>query len=482
MSQRVLWSGRFKEIASDQTLAFTSSLAVDRRLAWYDVMGSIAHAQMLSRQGVLPPLEVSKIVEGLKGLLDDIENDALHFSEKLEDVHTNVEFQLTERVGEAGARLHTARSRNDQVATDFRMFLRDQVLEMCAAIADLQSALIKMAKGHLDTIMPGFTHMQHAQPVSLAHHLLAHVQRLQRDTERFLQAYGRINLCPLGASALAGTTYPIDRRFTAEALGFKEPTENSLDSVSDRDFASEFVFCTSLLMTHLSSISEEIVIWSTPEFSFVEVSDAFSTGSSIMPQKKNPDVAELIRGRTGITFGNLMSLLTMNKALPLAYNRDLQEDKGLVLSASDTALQSARIMASMLTTLTFNRTRMREAAEKGYLNATELADYLVTKGVPFRRAHEITGKVVRHAIDKDKRLEELGLEELRHYSDSIMADVFDVLPVEKCVERRTSYGGTARKAVETQLSKAQKAMRLSIEHAKAERGRLDLAFRSLLSD
>jgi len=481
VSKQVLWSGRFRRIASDQTLAYTSSISVDSRLAWYDAVGSVAHALMLGRQGILPQVDVDKIVKGLRSILKQIEQGQMTFSEKLEDVHTNIEFLLTESIGEAGARLHTARSRNDQVATDLRMYLRDATLEAVELVGALQLTLIKRAKENLETVMPGFTHMQHAQPVSLAHHLMAHEARLQRDASRFLDSYQRLNLCPLGAAALAGTTYPIDRHHTAEVLGFAAPTSNSMDSVSDRDFAAELLFCCASTMTHLSSMSEELMIWSSPEFGFAEVSDAYATGSSIMPQKKNPDVAELIRGRSARVIGDLGSMLVLLKGLPLTYNRDLQEDKALTFSTLDVLLPSLEIAEGMFSTVEFDRERMLAACERGHLNATELADYLVTKGIPFRTAHEITGRVVRKAIDQGKRLEEMSLAEMRKYSDRIEEDIYQVLPLRSCMDRRCSYGGTSPVAVRRQIERAEDEVMATRTKARKEKRRLLRAYSRLLT-
>jgi len=481
VSKQVLWSGRFNRIASDRTLAYTSSISVDRRLAWYDVVGSMAHAQMLGRQGILPQVDVDKIVKGLRSILKQIEQGQLTFSEKLEDVHTNIEFLLTESIGEAGARLHTARSRNDQVATDLRMYLRDATLEAVELVGAMQLTLIKRAKENLETVMPGFTHMQHAQPVSLAHHLMAHEARLQRDASRFLDSYQRLNLCPLGAAALAGTTYPIDRHHTAKALGFAAPTSNSMDSVSDRDFAAELLFCCASTMTHLSSMSEELMIWSSPEFGFAEVSDAYATGSSIMPQKKNPDVAELMRGRSARVIGDLGSMLVLLKGLPLTYNRDLQEDKALTFSTLDVLLPSLEIAEAMFSMVEFDQERMLTACERGYLNATELADYLVIKGIPFRTAHEITGRVVRKAMDQGKRLEEMSLAEMRKFSDHIEEDIYRVLPLRSCVDRRCSYGGTSPVAVRRQIERAEDEVIATRAKARKEKRRLLRAYSRLLT-
>ena len=479
-NQRVLWAGRFKEAASERTLAYTSSLAVDRRLAWYDIVGSIAHAKMLGKQGILVPRDAKKIVDGLKVLLKEVEQGRASFSDKLEDIHTNVEFLLTERIGEAGGRLHTARSRNDQVVTDFRLYLRDLTLETIDLIGTLQSELMKQAKAHTSTIMPGFTHMQHAQPVSLGHHLLAHASKLQRDAERLLDSYKRLNLCPLGSAALAGTTYPIDRKLVAEMLAFDGPTLNSMDSVSDRDFAAEYLFCAALTMVHLSSFSEELVIWSTPEFGFAELSEAHSTGSSIMPQKKNPDVAEMARGRSAKAIGNLTSMLALLKGLPLTYDSDLQGDKELVFSTADVLVPSLEIEADMLSAIRFDEKRMLDAAGHGYINATELADYLTKKGLPFRQAHEATGKAVREAIRQGKTLEEMNLKDLRKFSPLVESDVYQAMSLKSGLERRTSFGGTSPSAVKEQmrlLAERRSAIRKSV---KAEKDRIAKAYAELI--
>ncbi|MDD1770221.1 MAG: argininosuccinate lyase [Methanomassiliicoccales archaeon] len=478
-NQRVLWAGRFKEAASERTLAYTSSLAVDKRLAWYDIVGSMAHAKMLGKQGILTPGDSKKIVDGLKVLLKEVEEGRAIFSDKFEDIHTNVEFQLTERIGEAGGRLHTARSRNDQVVTDFRLYLRDLTLETIDLIGSLQTALIKQAKSHTRTVMPGFTHMQHAQPVSLGHHLLAHVTKLQRDAERLLDSYERVNLCPLGSAALAGTTYPIDRALVAEMLAFDGPTLNSMDSVSDRDFAAEFLFCAALTMVHLSSFSEELVIWSTPEFGFAELSEAHSTGSSIMPQKKNPDVAEMARGRSAKSIGNLTSMLSLLKGLPLTYDSDLQGDKELVFSTADVLIPSLEIEADVLSAIRFDKKRMLAAAGQGYINATELADYLTRKGLPFRQAHEATGKAVREAISQGKKLEEMSLEDLLKFSSLVDTDVYQAMSLESGLERRTSFGGTSPSAVKEQIRLLGERQSAVLRSVRAEKLRIAKAYTKL---
>ncbi len=480
MSRRTVWSGRFKGKLSEEALSFTSSLELDARLAWYDVVGSIAHAEMLGKQGIISEGEMTVIVEGLKEILREIDEESLELSGDFEDVHSGIEFLLTERIGEAGKKLHTARSRNDQTVTDLRMFLRDAVLDLTTLLIDLEDAIIRISRSNLGTVLPGFTHLQHAQPVTLAHHLLAHLSRLSRDVERFADAYERINVCPLGSAALAGTTYDIDRKFTAKLLGFSSYSVNAMDGVSDRDFAAEFVFNCSLTMIHLSSICEELVIWSTPEFGFVELDDAYSTGSSIMPQKKNPDIAELVRGRASGVIGNLVSVLALGKGLPMSYNRDLQEDKSPVFGALDTTAACLRIIIPVVRTLRFDAERMRARAEEGYMNATDLADYLVTKGVPFREAHEIVGGVVRHAIGSGRRIEEVPLPKLREFSDRFEGDIYDVLSLESSVGRRRSDGGTSPESVKRQIDVLSGKVRAQRDRVKKEERRLQSVWRKLL--
>ena len=452
--KQALWSGRFKDKMDDSTLDFTSSLDVDSKMAFYDVMGSLAHVRMLKAQGIIPAEDVDKITEGLKAILKEIEEGTFELDFKLEDIHTNIEFKLTERIGPAGGKLHTGRSRNDQVAVDFRMYLRDRALKAASALDGLMTSLMGVAEKNSDTIMPGFTHMQHAQPVTLAQHMLAYVFKFSRDADRFLDAFNRMNKCPLGAAALAGTTYPIDRFMTSEALGFKDPTENSMDSVSDRDFVNELSFCAAQAQIHLSSLCEELVLWSSQEFGFVEMDDKYTTGSSIMPQKKNPDIAELVRGKTGGVVGALMTMLTMTKGLPLTYNRDLQEDKKPVMESMDTVIYCLQIMSKVISTTTFKKDRMWEVTSKGQINATDLADYLVTKGIPFREAHAIVGAAVRDSIDSGVNLEDMPLDKLKTFSDKIENDVYDFITVKRCVERRESYGGTAPSSTDVQLNAA----------------------------
>ena len=438
----------------DSTLEFTSSLDVDSKMAFYDVMGSLAHVRMLKACEILPAEDVDKIIDGLKEILNEIDDGTFELDYKLEDIHTNIEFSLTERIGPAGGKLHTGRSRNDQVAVDFRMYLRDRALMAASALNDLMSSLIKIAEENGETIMPGFTHMQHAQPVTLAQHILAYAFKFSRDADRFLDAFNRMNKCPLGSAALAGTTYPIDRFMTAQALGFKEPTENSMDSVSDRDFVNELAFCAAQAQIHLSSLCEELVLWSSQEFGFVEMHDKYTTGSSIMPQKKNPDIAELVRGKTGGVVGSLMTMLVMTKGLPLTYNRDLQEDKKPVMDALDTVIYCLQIMSKVISTTTFKKDRMLEVTSSGQINATDLADYLVTKGIPFREAHAIVGAAVRESIETGVNLEDMTLAQLKKFSDKIEDDVYQFIPVDKCVERRNSYGGTSPSSTDIELSKA----------------------------
>ena len=438
----------------DSTLEFTSSLAVDSRMAFYDVMGSLAHVNMLKACKIIPPEDADSIINGLKVILMEIEESRFELDYKLEDIHTNIEFTLTERIGPAGGKLHTGRSRNDQVAVDFRMYLRDKALEASEAIDGLITSLLKIAEGNADTIMPGFTHMQHAQPVTLAQHMLAYVFKFSRDAERFLDAFERMDKCPLGSAALAGTTYPIDRFMTAKALGFREPTENSMDSVSDRDFVNELAFCSAQTQLHLSSLCEELVLWSSQEFGFVEMDDKYTTGSSIMPQKKNPDIAELVRGKTGGVVGSLMTMMVLTKGLPLTYNRDLQEDKAPVMESIDTVITCLNIMAKVVATSKFRTDRMSDVTVRGQINATDLADYLVTKGIPFREAHAIVGAAVRESIDTGIGLEDMPLDKLRMFSDKIDKDVYGFISVKSCVDRRESYGGTSPSSTDIQMSKA----------------------------
>ena len=432
-------------------MSFTSSLDVDVMLSFYDVMGSLAHVRMLKKCEIIPSDDADRIIEGLKTIAAEMENGEFKMDESLEDIHTNVEFRLTDMIGPAGGKLHTGRSRNDQVATDFRMYLRDMTLETVKNIDLLIDSLITIAKDNGDTVMPGFTHMQHAQPVTLAQHMLAHAFKLSRDAQRFLDAFERLNLCPLGSAALAGTTYPIDREMTARSLGFKGPTFNSMDSVSDRDFVTELAFCASLTSIHLSSMSEELVLWSSQEFGFIEMADKYTTGSSIMPQKKNPDIAELIRGRSGAINGSLITMLMMIKGLPLSYNRDLQEDKKPVMESLDSLNSCLTMMSKVISTMKVRSDVMLSKVTSGFINATDLADYLVTKGVPFREAHGIVGASVRYCIDNGKKLDDLSVEEFNKFSRLITDDVYQFIDVRNCVERRSSFGGTSSASTDYQL-------------------------------
>lgn len=479
MAEKQLWSGRFAEGPSEMTLSFTSSLSVDTRLAWYDIMGSLAHARMLGETGIIEKDESNLLVDGLKQLLTDLESGSVDLSPDLEDVHTNVEHILTQRVGEAGKRLHTARSRNDQVSTDFRMFVRDAVLETVSLLLDVQCELIDRAEKETETIMPGFTHMQHAQPVSLGFHLLAHVFRLQRDAERFLDAYKRLNQCPLGAGALAGTGHAVDREMTSDLLGFDRPTDNAMDTVSDRDFALEFAYDCAQAMVHLSSMGEELVLWTSPEFRFAEMSDAFATGSSIMPQKKNPDVAELVRGRSSVAIGNLVQLLAVMKGLPLSYNRDMQEDKASVFSSYETLTSCLFMVGPMYRDLNFDRERMSKACADGFLNATDLADHLVQRGMPFRQAHEVVGAAVQYCVKKGTRLESLSVEELKGFSDLLDRDSLENISLDACLRRRTSAGGTAPERVREQIVSARAIMDAHRFECDGEIARLDEVWEEL---
>ena len=454
MPEKQLWSGRFAEGPSQMTLSFTSSLSVDVKLAWYDIAGSIVHARMLGAQGIVSEEEAQSMVDGLKQLLDELEVGKLDISQDLEDIHTNVEASLTARIGDAGKRLHTARSRNDQVSTDFRMFVRDAILETVGLLVEVQGILIERADGSVNDMMPGFTHMQHAQPVSLGFHLMAHVFRLQRDTDRFLDAYKRLNQCPLGAGALAGTGHPIDREATSAGLGFDRPTDNAMDTVSDRDFALEFAYDCAQTMIHLSSMGEELVLWTSPEFGFAEMSDAFATGSSIMPQKKNPDVAELVRGRSSIAVGNLVQLMTLMKGLPLSYNRDMQEDKASLMTSYETLTSCLYMIGPMYKSLRFDREAMSKACAKGFLNATDLADHLVLKGMPFRQAHEVVGAAVQYCVKNGRTLESLSVAELKRFSELLDQGSLDHIELKACLDRRSSLGGTAPEQVKAQIFSA----------------------------
>ncbi len=448
-----MWGGRFSEATDSFVAAFTASVGFDQRFAKQDILGSIAHATMLNRCGILNDADVSLIIEGLQQVQAEIDAGEFNWSIILEDVHMNVESRLTDIIGSVGKKLHTGRSRNDQVATDIRLWLRDEVDNIIALLVKLQSGLLDLAEQHTDTIMPGFTHLQTAQPVSFGHHVMAWFEMVYRDTERLIDARRRINQLPLGSAALAGTTFPIDRSITAELLGFEGICENSLDAVSDRDFAIEFTAAASILMMHLSRMSEEIILWMSAQFDFVKIPDRFCTGSSIMPQKKNPDVPELVRGKAARVFGQLLTLLTLMKSQPLAYNKDNQEDKEPLFDCVDTLTGSLLAFADMLPNMVPNKANMRAATMKGYATATDLADYLVRRGVAFRDAHAIVGKAVALAIDKQLDLSELKLEDLQPFSDAIGADVFDYLTLEGSLNARDHLGGTAPNQVRQAIAR-----------------------------
>ncbi|MCQ2070390.1 MAG: argininosuccinate lyase [archaeon] len=451
MAGKALWSGRFDGGMDEGTLMFTTSLDVDSRMAFYDVMGSLAHVRMLKARGIIPAEDADLITDGLRKIAKTVEAGELELDYTLEDIHTNIETKLTNMIGPAGGKLHTGRSRNDQVATDFKMYIRDAALGAVEAIDRLIASLQDVAKANGETVLPGFTHLQHAQPVTLAQHMLAHAFRFGRDADRFMDALERMNKCPLGSAALAGTTYDIDRKMTSDLLGFKDPTENSMDTVGSRDFVTEFAFDASMAAISLSSLCEELVLWSSQVFGFVTMDDRYSTGSSIMPQKKNPDICELTRGKTGGIIGSLVTMLVTTKSLPLAYNRDLQEDKKPVMDSLQTLTDCANIMAKVVATMTVNKERMLASTNAGFINATDLADYLVTKNVPFREAHAIVGAAVKYCESNGLTLGDLPLEKYKEFSPLIEEDVYKTIEVMACVERRISYGGTSPASTDAQM-------------------------------
>lgn len=454
MSKDKLWGGRFTQPTDKFVEEFTASINFDKRLYHQDIRGSIAHATMLGQQGIITIEDVESIVSGLKAILEQIEAGSFDFSVSLEDIHMNIEARLSERIGDAGKRLHTGRSRNDQVALDIRLYLRDELVEISAYIDLLIDSLLFQAEENLSVIMPGFTHLQTAQPILFSHHMLAYLEMLKRDKARMEDCLKRTNVMPLGAGALAGTTFPIDRELVAELLDFPEVTRNSLDSVSDRDFALEFCSASSILMMHLSRFSEELILWSTSEFKFVELSDSFCTGSSIMPQKKNPDVPELVRGKTGRVYGNLMALLTIMKSLPLAYNKDMQEDKEPLFDTIDTVKGCLKVFTDMVREMRVNPVRMKTAAASGFSTATDVADYLVRKGVAFRDAHEVVGKTVRYCIENEMDIPELSLAEWQLFSPRIDNDIFECITLEASVNARKATGGTALERVQAEIARA----------------------------
>ena len=453
-----MWAGRFKKEVDSKVNDFNSSISFDGRMCRHDIMGSIAHATMLGRTGIIAPAESEKIIAGLNGILADLESGALTLDMEAEDIHMFIEAELTRRLGDTGKRLHTARSRNDQVALDIRLYLRDEVKEISAQVKTLAEALCDMAAEHTGTIMPGYTHLQRAQPITFGHHLMAYANMLLRDLGRLSDTAKRMNENPLGSGALAATTYPIDRELTTSLLGFDAPTRNSLDGVSDRDFCIELAAAISTIMMHLSRFSEEIILWSSWEFKFIELDDAYATGSSIMPQKKNPDVAELVRGKTGRVYGDLVTLLSMMKSLPLAYNKDMQEDKEAIFDAVDTVKLCLTTFTPMLKTARVLKENMRAAAAKGFINATDCADYLVKKGMPFRDAYKITGTLVGLCVDTGKTLETLPLSAYQELSGLFAEDVYDAIKLETCAMTRNVLGGPARESVERQIAWAREKL------------------------
>ncbi len=460
MKNKKLWSGRFVEKTDWLVELFTSSIEFDRILYTYDIQGSIAHCRMLKKQKIIPGRDADKIISALKQIEKDIERGTVAFTSELEDIHMHIESLLIKKIGPAGGRLHTARSRNDQIALDVSLYLRDAIAETIRLIDLLQETLLRMAEKYIHVCMPGFTHLQHAQPVLFSHHLMAYVEMFRRDRERMVSCCARVNRMPLGAAALAGTPYPVDREYVAQLLGYPAVTENSIDSVSDRDGLIEFCSAASIIMMHLSRFCEELIIWSTPEFQFIELPDSFCTGSSIMPQKKNPDVAELIRGKTGRVYGHLMSLLTLMKSLPLSYNRDLQEDKEALFDTVETVKKCLMVFSALLPNILVKEQNMKHAAHQGFSTATDLADYLVAvKGVPFRSAHEIVGRIVAHCIRQGKTLEELTLSELQKFSRAISGDARTYLSVEHSINSRATTGGTAQSSVQKAIKKVRTALK-----------------------
>ncbi len=454
-----LWGGRFQKSTDKKVDDFNSSIRFDKRMYAQDIKGSIAHAKMLGRQGIIDIADSEKIVAGLQEILAEIEAGKVEFLIDAEDIHMNIEKLLTDKIGDAGKRLHTGRSRNDQVALDIRMYLMDEIAEISNMLKALLEALLSLAKEHTETIMPGYTHLQKAQPVTFAHHLMAYFEMIKRDLGRLSDTKKRTNIMPLGSGALAGTTYPLDREFVAAELGFDAVTQNSLDGVSDRDFVIELASCLSIIMMHLSRFSEELILWSSHEFSFVEMDDAYSTGSSIMPQKKNPDVAELIRGKTGRVYGHLMGLLTTMKGIPLAYNKDMQEDKEPIFDAIDTVKLCLPVFSDMILTMKVKKENMLKGAKGGFTNATDVADYLVKKGMPFRDAHEVVGKLVFYSISKDKALDDLTIAEFKEFSNIIEEDIYDAISMQTCVNERTLIGGPAKATTEIAIQKAEEFLK-----------------------
>lgn len=456
-----LWQGRFDQPTNKLVEEYTASIHFDSRLFRYDIEGSIAHCRMLGECGIIPQDEAFRIVEALGEILRDIERGKVALDASREDIHMAVEGELIARIGETGGKLHTARSRNDQIALDMRLYMRDVLFQARNLLYELRSVLVAMAERFRDVIMPGFTHLQHAQPVHFSHHLMAYYEMFHRDDERFRDCLGRTNVMPLGSAALAGTTYPIDMGWTARSLNFPRIIANSMDAVSDRDYMIEFCSASAIFMMHVSRLAEELILWSSPEFAFIEISDAFCTGSSIMPQKKNPDVPELMRGKSGRVFGNLMALLTLTKGLPLSYNRDLQEDKEPVFDTADTVLTTMRLLGKLLPEIRINETRMAYMAGQGFTLATDLADYLARKGVPFRKAHHIIGQIVQHCIQNGRNLDELSLDEFKAFHKAFDADVFPYLNIHSVIDQRTSMGGTAASRISEAIARAKTELEAS---------------------
>ena len=443
-----LWGGRFTKETDQLVYNFNASISFDKKFYAQDIRGSIAHVTMLAKQGILTEEEKEQIIEGLNGIKEDVENGTLEITDKYEDIHSFVEANLIDRIGDAGKKLHTGRSRNDQVALDMKLYTRDEILELDKLLKDILEVLLKIMKENTETYMPGFTHLQKAQPITLAHHMGAYFEMFKRDRSRMKDIYARMNYCPLGSGALAGTTYPLDREYTAELLDFAGPTLNSMDSVADRDYLIELLSAMSTVMMHLSRFSEEVIIWNSNEYQFVDIDDAYSTGSSIMPQKKNPDIAELVRGKTGRVYGALMSMLTTMKGIPLAYNKDMQEDKEFVFDAIDTTKGCLALFTGMLRTMKFNKERMENSAKNGFTNATDAADYLVNHGVPFRDAHGIVGQLVLYCIDKNIALDDMSLEEFKAISPVFEEDIYDAISMKTCVEMRNTIGAPGKAAME----------------------------------
>ena len=443
-----LWGGRFTKETDQLVYNFNASISFDKKFYEQDIRGSIAHVTMLAKQGILTEDEKKQIIEGLNGIKQDVENVTLEITDKYEDIHSFVEANLIDRIGDAGKKLHTGRSRNDQVALDMKLYTRDEILELDKLLKDILEVLLKIMKENTETYMPGFTHLQKAQPITLAHHMGAYFEMFKRDRSRMKDIYARMNYCPLGSGALAGTTYPLDREYTATLLDFEGPTLNSMDSVADRDYLIELLSAMSTVMMHLSRFSEEVIIWNSNEYQFVDIDDAYSTGSSIMPQKKNPDIAELVRGKTGRVYGALMSMLTTMKGIPLAYNKDMQEDKEFVFDAIDTTKGCLALFTGMLRTMKFNKTRMENSAKNGFTNATDAADYLVNHGVPFRDAHGIVGQLVLYCIDKNIALDDMSLEEFKAISPVFEEDIYEAISMKTCVEMRNTIGAPGKTAME----------------------------------